>query len=112
MIPRPPSSTRTDTLFPYTTLFRSKFLEAFIADVTTAKTKPTSVLFRTDDDDVIREWPYRPKHLPPLMSNALAPVDPAYADFQGGIRFLLPARAAAGPEEPVFATIQIGRAHV
>src|SRR3546814_10008648 len=23
MIPRPPSSTRTDTLFPYTTLFRS-----------------------------------------------------------------------------------------
>src|SRR3546814_8688041 len=24
MIPRPPSSTRTDTLFPYTTLFRSR----------------------------------------------------------------------------------------
>src|SRR3546814_11476135 len=24
MIPRPPISTRTDTLFPYTTLFRSK----------------------------------------------------------------------------------------
>src|SRR3546814_2029383 len=24
MIPRPPSSTRTDTLFPYTTLFRSE----------------------------------------------------------------------------------------
>src|SRR3546814_11288825 len=25
MIPRPPRSTRTDTLFPYTTLFRSSF---------------------------------------------------------------------------------------
>src|SRR3546814_9815393 len=25
MIPRPPRSTRTDTLFPYTTLFRSEF---------------------------------------------------------------------------------------
>src|SRR3546814_7230107 len=25
MIRRPPSSTRTDTLFPYTTLFRSRF---------------------------------------------------------------------------------------
>src|SRR3546814_7878089 len=25
MIPRPPSSTRTYTLFPYTTLFRSRF---------------------------------------------------------------------------------------
>src|SRR3546814_7921559 len=28
MIPRPPRSTRTDTLFPYTTLFRSKTLWA------------------------------------------------------------------------------------
>src|SRR3546814_13105032 len=27
MIRRPPRSTRTDTLFPYTTLFRSPFLE-------------------------------------------------------------------------------------
>src|SRR3546814_13405260 len=26
MIPRPPRSTRTDTLFPYTTLFRSAWL--------------------------------------------------------------------------------------
>src|SRR3546814_2051595 len=26
MIPRPPRSTRTDTLFPYTTLFRSRLL--------------------------------------------------------------------------------------
>src|SRR3546814_1282933 len=31
MIRRPPRSTRTDTLFPYTTLFRSVFLgEAFL----------------------------------------------------------------------------------
>src|SRR3546814_7057831 len=28
MIPRPPGSTRTDTLFPYTTLFRSPFEQA------------------------------------------------------------------------------------
>ncbi|HET6524061.1 adenylate/guanylate cyclase domain-containing protein [Sphingopyxis sp.] len=86
---------------------QQKFLQAFIADVTTAKTRPTSVLFRTDDDDVIRKWPHRPANLPPLMANALAPVDPAYADFQGGIRFLVPARAAAGQEEPVFANIPI-----
>ena len=86
---------------------QQRFLQAFIADVTTAKTKPTSVLFRTDDDDVIRKWPHRPENLPPLMANALAPVDPAYADFQGGIRFLVPARAAAGQEEPVFANIPI-----
>src|SRR3546814_6103269 len=30
MIPRPPRSTRTDTLFPYTTLFRSRILESAI----------------------------------------------------------------------------------
>src|SRR3546814_2995493 len=29
MIRRPPRSTRTDTLFPYTTLFRSKFIEKY-----------------------------------------------------------------------------------
>ncbi|HEY0595975.1 adenylate/guanylate cyclase domain-containing protein [Sphingopyxis sp.] len=86
---------------------QQKFLEAFIADVTTDKTKPTSVLFRNDDDDVIRNWPHRPKNLPPLMANALAPVDPAHANFQGNIRFLVPARAAKGQEEPVFANIPI-----
>src|SRR3546814_28786 len=31
MIRRPPRSTRTDTLFPYTTLFRSPFLSALCA---------------------------------------------------------------------------------
>src|SRR3546814_4391863 len=31
-IPRPPRSTRTDTLFPYTTLFRSRACRAFAAD--------------------------------------------------------------------------------
>src|SRR3546814_1260912 len=30
MIRRPPRSTRTDTLFPYTTLFRSLYLEALV----------------------------------------------------------------------------------
>src|SRR3546814_11421976 len=32
MIRRPPRSTRTDTLFPYTTLFRSKLTNGFLAD--------------------------------------------------------------------------------
>ncbi|WP_255247166.1 adenylate/guanylate cyclase domain-containing protein [Sphingopyxis sp. GW247-27LB] len=86
---------------------QQKFLQSFIADVTTAKTRPTSVLFHTDDDGVIRNWPARPAGLPPLMANALAPVDPAHADYRGAIRFLLPARADAGQEEPVFANIPI-----
>ena len=86
---------------------QQKYLQSYLADVTTATTKPTSVLFRTDGDGVIRNWPDRPKGLPPLMSNALASVDPAHADYQGNIRFLLPARATAGQEEPVFANIPI-----
>ncbi|WP_411339263.1 adenylate/guanylate cyclase domain-containing protein [Sphingopyxis sp. J-6] len=86
---------------------QQKFLEAWHADVRTAKTRPTSVLFRTDDDSVIRKWPDRPKKLPPLMANALAPVDAAHANYQGNIRYLLPARAAEGQEEPVFANIPI-----
>ncbi|WP_428630576.1 CHASE2 domain-containing protein [Sphingopyxis sp.] len=86
---------------------QQKYLEAYQADVVTDKTKPTSVLFRTDDDSVIRKWPDRPKNLPPLMANALAPVDPAHANYQGNIRFLAPARAAKGQEEKVFSNIPI-----
>src|SRR3546814_9385439 len=37
MIRRPPRSTRTDTLFPYTTLFRSIFTEVVIAPVADAE---------------------------------------------------------------------------
>jgi len=86
---------------------QQKYLQSYLADVTTGKTKPTSVLFRTDADSVIRTWPDRPKGLPPLMANALAPVDPAFANYQGNIRFLVPARATKGQEEPVFANIPI-----
>lgn len=86
---------------------QQKFLEAYLDAVRTPKTRPTSVLFRTDGDSVIRNWPDRPKGLPPLMANALAPVDKAHADYQGNIRFLVPARAADGQEEPVFANIPI-----
>lgn len=93
---------------PNTIFFeQQKFLAAYLADVTTDKTKPTSVRFRTDADSVIRNWPDRPKGLPPLMANAMAPVDASHADYQGNIRFLVPARAAAGQEEPVFANIPI-----
>ena len=86
---------------------QQQFLDAFLADVTTARTHPTSVRFRTDEDGVMRNWPDRPKGLPPLMANALAPVDKAHADYQGNIRFRLPARADAEQEEPVFANIPI-----
>src|SRR3546814_20043708 len=51
MIPRPPRSTRTDTLFPYTTLFRAEgylltedtmewFADAYAADLTHMRGSP------------------------------------------------------------------------
>lgn len=86
---------------------QQKYLESYQADVVTDRTRPASVLFRTDDDSVIRNWPDRPKGLPPLMANALAPVDAAHAAYQGSIRFRVPARAAEGQEEPVFANLPI-----
>src|SRR3546814_3342944 len=48
MIRRPPRSTRTDTLFPYTTLFRSRLR------------RPSSSMTRSTcsaDDSVERTWP-------------------------------------------------------
>src|SRR3546814_1905407 len=40
MIRRPPRSTRTDTLFPYTTLFRSGMFDAIIGGDTLPVRKP------------------------------------------------------------------------
>src|SRR3546814_17077215 len=47
MIRRPPRSTRTDTLFPYTTLFRS---DLACPDRFAAKQHQVRVLFRTQRD--------------------------------------------------------------
>src|SRR3546814_16202846 len=43
MIRRPPRSTRTDTLFPYTTLFRSNILGGETRRLRYAKTGPTVI---------------------------------------------------------------------
>jgi adenylate cyclase len=86
---------------------QQKYLEAYQAEVRTAKTRPTSVRFEVDEDNVARKWPSRPKHLPPLMSNAMAPVDKAHADYQGNIRYLVPLRADANQEVEVFNNLPI-----
>jgi adenylate cyclase len=86
---------------------QQKFLEAYLAAVRTDKTRPASVRFRTDEDGTMRRWPDRPAHLPPMLANAMAPVDPAHREYQGAVRFHLPLRAEAGAEEPVFAEIPI-----
>src|SRR3546814_19214219 len=42
MIRRPPRSTRTDTLFPYTTLFRSRLLEDYLSRSSQRQDPPTA----------------------------------------------------------------------
>src|SRR3546814_17838628 len=54
MIRRPPRSTRTDTLFPYTTLFRSEFLR-LIWFSTPRHPLPRSVALARGDNAVLRE---------------------------------------------------------
>src|SRR3546814_1357752 len=53
MLRRPPISTRTDTLFPYTTLFRSTAIRApaMISDTTNSSTCAHSVRLNTPATD-------------------------------------------------------------
>src|SRR3546814_4316183 len=79
IIRRPPRSTRTDTLFPYTTLFRSKAL--------------------TMDEHIFR-W-FNDRH-PDLMAECLKDYpdhDPAYADLVEADRAIALADREARSEE-------------
>src|SRR3546814_11679456 len=54
MIRRPPRSTRTDTLFPYTTLFRSPLVQGIFCrrkDVRAHPASPRQILGRARGDD-------------------------------------------------------------
>src|SRR3546814_14127305 len=51
MIPRPPRSTRTDTLFPYTTLFRSLKFRSMRVEATDANGARSA---SRDDDRITR----------------------------------------------------------
>src|SRR3546814_19917972 len=58
MIRRPPRSTRTDTLFPYTTLFRSNPRDAAVGKLRTFWDGVSSALPALPgvDNDWVREW--------------------------------------------------------
>src|SRR3546814_11709313 len=47
MIRRPPRSTRTDTLFPYTTLFRSQLLKNLVALLAEGEAGPEHIVRMT-----------------------------------------------------------------
>src|SRR3546814_6504539 len=64
MIRLPPRSTRTDPLFPYTTLFRSAFAEAYRGTQFARETAFWRALYRLD-----------PRNRPSRRSEALAALD-------------------------------------
>src|SRR3546814_16129190 len=59
MIRRPPRSTRTDTLFPYTTLFRSADVLAACVRVRDLVNTPTQDMGPQELEDVAREMANR-----------------------------------------------------
>src|SRR3546814_11239891 len=61
MVRRPPRSTRTDTLFPYTTLFRSTMSAAAAFGRPLSFSLPTPPLAAADDD--ADSWPARRRSL-------------------------------------------------
>lgn len=69
------------------------FLAAFIAGPANPNVRATSVYFRADEDNVMRNWTRQPDDLPPLMANSLAPGNDRYRPHQGSIIYRLPTYA-------------------
>src|SRR3546814_4328732 len=80
MIRRPPRSTRTDTLFPYTTLFRSPFdLADSTVGVVDSRRDCTAVAAAVEEES------RRPGPLPRRQGCCRLPQDGARGGEQGGI---------------------------
>src|SRR3546814_854018 len=88
MIRRPPRSTRTDTLFPYTTLFRSNFTDLSIDTANQRWDALTAIEKARPDDDVsfmllwerhgaLREWSV---DYPPALYWKISPLAQAFWD--------------------------------
>src|SRR3546814_6579233 len=118
MIRRPPRSTRTDTLFPYTTLFRSRIQtlrEVYVVDPAWSKPADPAIEARfqrvkaklsgyiADPDRTLRKYPETDTSIPARYARAYAWHKSAYPDKAlGEVEGLL----KTNPHD------QIGRAHV
>src|SRR3546814_20882607 len=92
MIRRPPRSTRTDTLFPYTTLFRSEARHgrtlAEAAAISGALTLLTNIVMAWNTHAMQRAIDRRPDGSFPERHLAhIAPVAHRHINMQGRIRF-------------------------
>src|SRR3546814_6980492 len=71
MIRRPPRSTRTDTLFPYTTLFRSS-IPVFVGNVENLEKRITRAYRRTLFGSLTNVWLFDRRCVKPDKANASA----------------------------------------
>ena len=95
------ASNKTNATFM--TLDQENFLRDVLAQAKPGNVHPTSIRLQADDDGVMRSWPDQPRDLPPLMANSLTGGHEAFRDFQGSIRYRLPAFA----DRPVFDKLPI-----
>src|SRR3546814_1996068 len=116
MIRRPPRSTRTDTLFPYTTLFRSRLLPNGMADICMALVPASDVEFldtwytvglcgSASHDFKIKDCFVGDDYTPNLFDTDRP------AAFDSPL-LRLPFSALSGPTHSAVVLGKIGRAHV
>src|SRR3546814_7616773 len=112
MITRPPRSTRTDTLFPYTTLFRSRYATGRIGRVRPHPPHPISTVSLCRRDGEPGQLRNKIARKPPSGTFALAAR--AHRAIGGGMSLFPPAACPRLIVKIGSALLvdQIGRAHV
>ena len=92
-----------DQILPW----QEEFLRGFLQRASAGSVRPASIRLTTDlADGVIRRWPPQPRDLPPLLANAMAPVNPEFRGYTRAIDFRLPA-SGGSDEVPVFTNLPI-----
>src|SRR3546814_7116088 len=113
MIRQPPRSTRTDTLFPYTTLFRSGFVTRSQADA--AKPADVELASETGQNSARYFTDWALPQLDMLIDEGNEPID-VYTTLDLGMQraatAAIQADAPRGVQGALVSLDQIGRAHV
>src|SRR3546814_16897308 len=84
MLRRPPRSTRTDTLFPYTTLFRSLKREMVVEVVPAAELMDRARAWLATNPDPVKPWDVKGA-MPPQKRGMTVPEDSAAYMMGAGV---------------------------